>query len=79
MPATIELIDPMGADSLVWLRTGGAALSARIAGSGHLVAGDEVVVSVAPEHVSLFDDATGERLRDAEPAQPVRGPAETRP
>ena len=62
IPATIELVEPMGADSLVWLCAGTTSLSARVGGQARAALGDQVGVSIAAEHVSLFDDATGERL-----------------
>ena len=77
VPATIELVEPMGADSLVWLRAGAAALSARVAGLGNMMVGARVAVSIAPEQISIFDDATGERVAAAEPVQAPPRPSAT--
>jgi multiple sugar transport system ATP-binding protein len=62
IPAAIELIEPMGADSLVWLRAGDTALSSRVSGQARLSRGESVSFSIAAEHISLFDAATGARL-----------------
>jgi multiple sugar transport system ATP-binding protein len=62
LSATVEMLEPMGAESLVWCRLGESALSIRVPGIQVLAAGDVLPLAIPPEHVSLFDDSTGARL-----------------
>jgi len=52
----------MGADSLVWCRLGGASLSARVSGQTRIAPGESLPVSLPAEHISLFDETSGDRL-----------------
>jgi multiple sugar transport system ATP-binding protein len=57
------MVEPMGADSLVWLRRGAeTSLSVRLDGDTRVADGDRLPVAFPPERLSLFDDATGARL-----------------
>ncbi len=59
----VEMVEPMGADSLVWLRQGSeTSLSVRLDGDTRVAAGDRLPVAFPPERLSLFDEATGARL-----------------
>jgi multiple sugar transport system ATP-binding protein len=62
LSATVEMLEPMGAESLVWCRLGETPLSMRVAGHTRIAAGDTLPLVIPVEHVSLFDDATGVRL-----------------
>ena len=60
--ADVDLVEPMGADSLMWLTLGGQPLAVRVeSGLAHRP-GDKVLVGFRPELASLFDATTGERL-----------------
>jgi multiple sugar transport system ATP-binding protein len=60
--ATIELVEPMGSDSLVWLRLEDQALSVRVESSERHKAGGRLAVQFRVGLASLFDAKTGERL-----------------
>ncbi len=60
--ATVDLDEPMGADSLVWLRLNGHPLSARVEAGKRYRAGEKVRIGFKPEALSLFDAQTEERL-----------------
>ncbi|KAB2717153.1 ABC transporter ATP-binding protein [Brucella intermedia] len=60
--ATVDLDEPMGADSLVWLRLNGHPLSARVEAGKRYRAGDKVRIGFKPDTLSLFDALTEERL-----------------
>ena len=60
--AAVELVEPMGSDSLVWLELGNQKLSARVESSEHFKSGEKVGVQFRVDQSSLFDLASGERL-----------------
>ncbi len=62
LAATVDLEEPMGADSLVWLSLGGQTLSVRTDSSAGYVRGDAVFVTFDLGHASLFDAQTEERI-----------------
>jgi multiple sugar transport system ATP-binding protein len=59
---TVDLVEPMGADSLVWLKNGGATLSARMSGEQPIATGAPVRPAPDPHKISLFAADTGDRL-----------------
>ncbi|SPL62180.1 ABC transporter ATP-binding protein [Ochrobactrum soli] len=60
--ATVDLDEPMGADSLVWLKLNGHALSARVEAGKRYRAGDRVRIGFKADALSLFDSQSEERL-----------------
>ncbi len=61
--ASIEMVEPMGADSLVWCRSGeNTAFSVRQAGDTTSKPGDSLSVAFPASAISLFDANSGERL-----------------
>ncbi|WP_342359563.1 sn-glycerol-3-phosphate ABC transporter ATP-binding protein UgpC [Terrarubrum flagellatum] len=63
LPAQIEMVEPMGADSLVWCRLpGGVSFSIRLESDAAPHAGDAMPISFPASACSLFDEATGDRL-----------------
>ena len=61
--ATVEMVEPMGADTLVWCRlANGTPVSLRHEADARLAPGDTLPVSFPADAISLFDDATGNRL-----------------
>jgi multiple sugar transport system ATP-binding protein len=61
-PATVDLEEPMGADSLVWVSLGGQALSARVDSSQRFRPGDKVRIGFNLPMASIFDQKTETRL-----------------
>ncbi|NVK35331.1 MAG: ABC transporter ATP-binding protein [Rhodobacteraceae bacterium] len=62
LPAVVELEEPMGADSLVWVRLGEKAISVRTESAISRKPGEKVYVTFDLEHASLFDAETEDRI-----------------
>ena len=60
--AIVDLVEPMGSDSLVWLNFGGQSMSARVESSERFNPNDKVSVRFRVSLASLFDEAGGDRL-----------------
>ncbi len=60
--ATVEIDEPMGADSLVWLTTGGQQLSVRVPVERRLEPGTPVHLRVDMPKASLFDADSEQRV-----------------
>ena len=60
--ATVELVEPMGSDSLVWLNFGNQTMSVRVESSERHLPGEKVQVTFRVGLSSIFDAASGERL-----------------
>ena len=59
---SVEIVEPMGSDTLVWTKLGGRNLSFRVEAERTLSSGDPVQFGFDPARASLFDAATGNRL-----------------
>ncbi|WP_336055979.1 ABC transporter ATP-binding protein [Nitratireductor sp. CH_MIT9313-5] len=59
---TVEVIEPMGADTLVWSRLHGHELRFRVDGQTSLSKGEVVPIGFDPARASLFDANTEARL-----------------
>jgi multiple sugar transport system ATP-binding protein len=62
IPVNLTLMEPMGADSLVWGDVGGTQFSVRIDGDAHVDTPSSVDAWFQPAQASVFDLATGGRL-----------------
>jgi len=62
LPITVSLIEPMGADSLLWGTVGGDMVSVRIGTDDHYQIGEGVSAGFDPALVSLFDAESGKRV-----------------
>ena len=58
----VEVVEPMGSDTLVWTRLGKQDLTVRVASERAPQVGDSVTIGFDPMNASLFDAASGERL-----------------
>ncbi|PHP66339.1 ABC transporter ATP-binding protein [Zhengella mangrovi] len=58
----VEVVEPMGADTLVWSRLGGSELRFRVDGHSTLRPGDRIPIGFDPERASLFDTQTELRV-----------------
>jgi multiple sugar transport system ATP-binding protein len=56
--ATLELAEPMGAETYLYLTTGATSFIARVPPAGNFARGQRVTVSFDLEHAHLFDPAT---------------------
>ena len=62
LPAAIEIDEPMGSDSLIWLTFAGVPLRARTTADHGLANGQSVHVAFDITRASLFDQKTELRL-----------------
>ena len=60
--AEVELVEPMGAETIVWCRIAGQTLAVRVDGDSTIAAGARLPVSFPIGRVNLFDAKTGLRL-----------------
>jgi multiple sugar transport system ATP-binding protein len=60
--AVVDLVEPMGSDSLIWLKIGEQVISARVESNQHLEPGQKVDVRFRVALASVFDEASGDRL-----------------
>ena len=59
---TVELVEPMGSDTLIYSRLGDTAIHVRMDGQADVSPGSEVEIGFQPNRVSLFDPETEDRL-----------------
>jgi multiple sugar transport system ATP-binding protein len=62
LPVKVSLVDPMGADSLVWGVVGDETVSIRVDPDGDYQMGAALNAYFLPQHASLFDAESGIRL-----------------
>jgi len=58
----VEIVEPMGADTLVLARMGSQSLRVRLDGQTRVRIGDRLKIGINPANTSLFDRGTGLRL-----------------
>jgi multiple sugar transport system ATP-binding protein len=58
----VEIVDPMGSDTLVWTKLGTQTLTIRVSSERAPAVGDLVTIGFDPMNASLFDAASGERI-----------------
>ncbi|RJL05813.1 sn-glycerol-3-phosphate ABC transporter ATP-binding protein UgpC [Paracoccus aestuarii] len=58
----VEVVEPMGADTLVWARLGQTPFRVRMDGEDRVRVGDRLAIGCDPVSLSLFDAATEARL-----------------
>jgi sn-glycerol 3-phosphate transport system ATP-binding protein len=63
LAGTVEMVEQLGADTLVHVGHGAGTVIARMPHSIALAIGDEVHLAADPAKVFLFDSATGARIR----------------
>ena len=59
--ATVDVVEPMGSDTLVWMRSGAQSLSVRVPSERAPVTGSQVEIGFDPSRASLFGE-DGSRL-----------------
>jgi multiple sugar transport system ATP-binding protein len=62
IPATVDIVEPMGADSLIWLNVEGQTMSSRVESNERYEPGQKVKVRFRMNLASVFDEASGDRL-----------------
>jgi multiple sugar transport system ATP-binding protein len=58
----VEIVEPMGSDTLIWTRLGAQNLTVRVSSERAPAVGDAVTVGFDPLRASIFDAQSGERL-----------------
>ena len=58
----IDLVEPMGADTLVYAQLGQHPFRIRMDGQAKVKAGENIAIGIDPSRASLFDKATEDRL-----------------
>jgi multiple sugar transport system ATP-binding protein len=59
---TVDLVEPMGADNLVWCRDGDLTVELRLPGDRMMMPGAPVSLAIDPTRISLFAADGGQRL-----------------
>jgi multiple sugar transport system ATP-binding protein len=59
---TVDIVEPLGADNLVWCTDGGLSLEVRTSGEQAIRPGMPMALGIDPRRVSLFAAEGGERL-----------------
>ncbi|WP_421916251.1 ABC transporter ATP-binding protein [Mesorhizobium sp.] len=60
--AEVEIVEPMGSDTLVWTKLGGHNFSFRVEAEKTLRNGDPIRIGFDPARASLFDTQSGNRM-----------------
>ena len=58
----IELVEPMGSDTLAWTRIGSQSMTFRCSSDIEIVPGHKILVGFDPARGSIFDEASGNRI-----------------
>jgi multiple sugar transport system ATP-binding protein len=61
-PGKIEMVEPTGADTMIWSKLGGQSATMRVSADLGLHLGDAIEIGLDLGRASLFDAGTGERL-----------------
>jgi multiple sugar transport system ATP-binding protein len=59
---TVDIVEPMGADTVIWCSDGDRSIQVRTSGDRMPTPGDRLALGVDPRRVSIFAAYTGERL-----------------
>ncbi len=60
--AEVEIVEPMGSDTLAWAKLGGMSVRIRMDGQAAVKTGDQITIGFDPARASLFDTDTELRL-----------------
>ncbi|WP_411909923.1 ABC transporter ATP-binding protein [Mesorhizobium sp. ESP6-5] len=60
--AAVEIVEPMGSDTLVWTKLGGRIFSFRVEAEKTLRNGDPIRIGFDPARASLFETPSGNRM-----------------
>jgi ABC-type sugar transport system ATPase subunit len=61
-PARVEILEPLGAETLALLSVGGASLTGRFPPAAGVKPGDDITVTLSTAEMKLFDAGTGQAL-----------------
>jgi multiple sugar transport system ATP-binding protein len=63
LPATVEVVEPLGAETYVFARVGDTTVTSRFPPRSGITGGASVELVVNPDHMHIFDAARGANLR----------------
>jgi multiple sugar transport system ATP-binding protein len=66
MEGVVEVVEPLGAETIIELNCGGARILARLTGSIVPTAGERLCLGAELRRFLYFNKATGERLRQSQ-------------
>ena len=58
----VDLVEPMGSDTLIWAQLGATAFRIRMDGQARVHPGDQIKIGIDPSRASLFDKKSEVRL-----------------
>jgi multiple sugar transport system ATP-binding protein len=58
----VDIVEPMGADTVIWCSDGGEPIQVRTSGTRKVAPGERLALSLDPAQVSLFAAGSGDRL-----------------
>jgi multiple sugar transport system ATP-binding protein len=58
----VDIVEPMGSDTLVWAKVGGEDLRIRMDGQARVSEGDKIVIGFSASRAHMFDQGTEKRL-----------------
>ncbi|RYE86085.1 MAG: ABC transporter ATP-binding protein, partial [Hyphomicrobiales bacterium] len=58
----VEIVEPMGSDTIAWTKIGGQSVTFRAASEVVLAPGQKVTIGFDPARGSVFDAASGDRI-----------------
>jgi multiple sugar transport system ATP-binding protein len=62
LETTVDIVEPMGSDTLVWAKVGGEDLRIRMDGQARVGEGDKIFVGFTAARAHMFDQGTEKRL-----------------
>ena len=65
LPATVEVVDSLGSDTLVFTNVFGASMTARVRPGRRPIPGSQIKLRINPDHAHLFDAETGRAILNA--------------
>ncbi len=60
--SVVDIVEPMGSDTLVWAKVAGTDLRVRMDGQARVAAGDRITVGFSSSRAHMFDQGTEKRL-----------------
>jgi multiple sugar transport system ATP-binding protein len=59
---TVDIVEPMGADTVIWCSDGHETVQVRTSGNAKAAPGERMALGIDPSQVSLFEPQSGDRL-----------------
>ncbi len=66
LPATVEVVEPLGSDTLVFANVFGASVTARVRPTNRPAPGSQITLRIDPKRAHIFDARTGKVVLNAD-------------